>query len=283
MNRVIWIVFAVAAILSSAGSRAEPITKNCDTNFSYGEVVVYFRNPTVAQEFMAIISDHNRDPDVFNRIWQPKSGRLSSIDWGVFTYNSAQDGAEIARALSADAVLRQRGLDNAVPNGRAVDFSVLPPMVRVTLTEYHNTILDHYFLSSSEDENRIIDTGGAGPGWQRTGETFQSSRPEAVYGAKRVFRFYAPGAHSHFFTADPGECGMLRNLDPGWQFEGDAFGAALPVNGACPTGTQPIYRLYNNRWMYNDSNHRFVTRPDLYAAMQASGWIGEGVAMCAVN
>jgi hypothetical protein len=156
-------------------------------------------------------------------------------------------------------------------------------MKRVTLTEYRNRLLDHYFLSSSEDENRAIDSGAAGPGWERTGESFQSSVPDSYYRAKRVFRFYNPGARSHFFTADPAECGALRNRDPGWRFEGDAFGASLPVDGICAAGTQPVYRLYNGRWASNDSNHRYVTRVDLYQSMQSQGWSGEGVAMCAVK
>ena len=42
---------------------------------------------------------------------------------------------------------------------------------RTLIIEYHNSILDHYFLSTPP-EAAIIDAGGAGPRWQRTGETF---------------------------------------------------------------------------------------------------------------
>ena len=59
---------------------------------------------------------------------------------------------------------------------------------------------------------------------------------------------------------------------------------ALPdaMSGACPTGTIPVYRLWNRRV---DSNHRYVTDPALRLQMIARGYVpegyGEGVAMCA--
>ena len=56
----------------------------------------------------------------------------------------------------------------------------------------------------------------------------------------------------------------------------------VPVAGACPAGSTPIYRLFNNR---PDANHRYLT--DAYARdqMVAKGWIAEGdgadrVVMC---
>jgi serine protease len=56
----------------------------------------------------------------------------------------------------------------------------------------------------------------------------------------------------------------------------------MPIDGACAAGTTPLYRLYNNRWLYNDSNHRFVSRQDLREKMASQGWIDEGVAMCLI-
>jgi len=75
----------------------------------------------------------------------------------------------------------------------------------------------------------------------------------------------------------------VRRSDPGWIYEGEAFGAAMPEQGQCEAGMTPVYRLYNNRWMFNDSNHRFVTRPALRDQMVGRGWIYEGVAMCLYN
>jgi serine protease len=96
-----------------------------------------------------------------------------------------------------------------------------------------------------------------------------------------VCRFYAPGAHTHFYTAEPAECAQVK-LDPGWSYEGFAFRAQVPVAGACPQGTVPVYRAYNNRFAFQDSNHRFTTSLAIYNGMTAQGWLAEGVVMCAV-
>ena len=64
------------------------------------------------------------------------------------------------------------------------------------------------------------------------------------------------------------------------------FQIALPdsTTGACPGGTIPVYRVWNNR---PDSNHRYTTSLAIRDAMLAHGYIAEGygpsaVIMCAV-
>jgi hypothetical protein len=57
----------------------------------------------------------------------------------------------------------------------------------------------------------------------------------------------------------------------------------LPTAGACPSGSTPIYRLFDNR---ADVNHRYTTDRGVRDAMVAKGWIAEGdgpdrVVMCA--
>ena len=163
--------------------------------------------------------------------------------------------------------------------------------------EFFNTTLNHYFMTADTAEATGIDNGAAGPGWIRTGQNFRiwPTLAEAASGALPVCRFYTRGANSHFYTLDPAECQGLKDLEvsqrrdaetqgrtfTGWQFEGIAYYAAAPVNGACAAGTQPIYRAYNNRAAFNDSNHRFMPSVALYQQMTGSGWIPEGVAMCA--
>ena len=74
---------------------------------------------------------------------------------------------------------------------------------------------------------------------------------------------------------------------PGWTYEsGSVFYIALPdaATGACPDGTQPVWRFFNQR----TTNHRYVidhqTRDDMRA--DPATWIPEGygpdnVIMCA--
>ena len=278
-------VVFVLALPAQAHAAGERLTARCYSNWGTGEVMVLAPRPTL-QLLLDLVASPATDADLYHRLWRPSSARL--LDYTAFddevmlTFERVQDTDEISRSIRSDPRLAALGLTNAAANRRDV-CGVPPPPTRVTVTEYFNRLTNHYFLSSSALENSAIDSGAAGPGWERTGESFDASASAPCGGPPPVFRFYTRGANSHFFTADPGECGFLRNNDPGWLFEGEAFGARVPVDGACTAGTSPVYRLYNNRWMHNDSNHRFVKRLDLYQQMQAQGWAGEGVAMCLVN
>lgn len=95
-----------------------------------------------------------------------------------------------------------------------------------------------------------------------------------------VCRFYSPLVNSHFYTASKDECDQLKQDNSGWMYEGIAFQALVPNAGACLPGTDPVWRLYNNRHAQQDSNHRFVTSLGVYHSMIADGWLGEGVAFC---
>lgn len=165
------------------------------------------------------------------------------------------------------------------------------------VAEFYNNTNKHYFMTSSVEEANAIDNGSAGPGWKRTGNSFKvwpknSNEKDTLL----VCRFYNAGASSHFFTANPAECQALRNIEidqrekaeadkqpfMGWGFEGDDYRVKVPApDGSCPSGTDQIYRAYNNRHEYNDQNHRFSPWPDDLIALQKTGWVIEGVAMCA--
>src|SRR5262249_2391157 len=150
-----------------------------------------------------------------------------------------------------------------------------PWVVSNTVVEFYNYLLDHYFITVSSAEQASIDAGGSGPGWTRTGKMFTSG------GTKLACRFYGPGPKSHFYTIDADECASAM-LDPDWTCESYAFSViAAPTAGPCPAGTIPVHRLYNNRYMYNDSNHRYVTSAAIYQQMIEVGWKGEGVVFCA--
>jgi hypothetical protein len=103
-----------------------------------------------------------------------------------------------------------------------------------------------------------------------------------------VCRFYIPPAYgnSHYYSASPDECAAAQVKFPGLIEESPSvFFIALPdlSTGACPAGTAPVYRLWNNR---ADSNHRYTTSLSIRGEMIAKGYIPEGygplsVAMCA--
>lgn len=154
-----------------------------------------------------------------------------------------------------------------------------------TVVEFYNTSLDQYFITSDADEAAAIDRGAAGPGWIRTGDTFNEG------GVVPVCRFYgsrSPGPNSHFYTASAAECAALRQLqavtpatEKRWNFESLDFFAALPTAGACPAGYVPVYRAYNNGFARGvDSNHRITANRAGIQAVVSRGWIDEGVVMC---
>jgi hypothetical protein len=62
----------------------------------------------------------------------------------------------------------------------------------------------------------------------------------------------------------------------------DYMHVVLPNAGTCPGGTQPVYRLFNNR---TDANHRYTIDRAVRDQMVSQGWVAEGdgadaVAMC---
>jgi hypothetical protein len=159
-----------------------------------------------------------------------------------------------------------------------------------TVVEFYHPGLNHYFLTASPSEAEGIDRGAAGAGWIRTGRGFQAFTQTAVCtGCAPVARFYGTpgvGPNSHFYTASVAEAEFVRRFDPGWMLESlAAFTVQLPDSaGSCPAAAPvPVIRFYNNRWMSNDSNHRYVTRPEDRAEMAGRGWIEEGVAFCVAS
>jgi dienelactone hydrolase len=157
----------------------------------------------------------------------------------------------------------------------------------VRAQEFVNTILDHYFVAAGQDEIDIILAGGAGPGWQLTGESFKvwpTMPSDTFMFAAPVCRFYgglSGGPNSHFFTASAEECDIVKR-GGGWFYEGIGF-YIRPVGNPrrCPDGWLSVNRAYNNGFIRNDSNHRYSTSDSTINAMGRNGWTVEGTSMCA--
>ncbi len=176
-----------------------------------------------------------------------------------------------------------RGVAAGISSFVLSSFALAAP---IDIVEMYNANLDHYFITNPT-EAAWVDAGNAGEGWVRTGRTFRAESSAAA-GYTATCRFYTSGANSHFYAAEGSECSGLRQQNPGnqrlphlWFFEGHSFYVKTPSSGTCPSGTNPVYRLYNNRAAERDSNHRFTTEPAVINQMQAQGWVLEGVAMCA--
>ncbi|MFO1396992.1 MAG: hypothetical protein U1F48_08010 [Burkholderiales bacterium] len=150
---------------------------------------------------------------------------------------------------------------------------------QVAVVEFHHPGLDHYFITSDAAEIADLD-GGRHPGWVRTGYAFGAwPAGDGRAGASPVCRFYGNpqrGLDSHFYTANAGECAALPlRFGDAWLLESSAVFrmAPLSADGACPAGTEPVYRLFNGR---ADANHRYTTSAAVYAQMTARGYVPEG-------
>lgn len=200
---------------------------------------------------------------------------------GAYVLQSAGNVRTLALDSAGKALVTWQDASSAILMRLALD----APTGSAAVQEYFNVNLGHYFVTAGLGEIASIESGGAGPGWQRTGYGFRAYVTESgvPVGASPVCRFYGTpgvGPNSHFYTVDPIECAAVKR-DPGWTYEGVAFHLYAPQNGACAAGLQAVYRAYNNRYAQHDSNHRYATDIALLQTLQAKGWSLEGVVFCA--
>ncbi|HSV20952.1 MAG TPA: hypothetical protein VLR71_21245 [Casimicrobiaceae bacterium] len=168
----------------------------------------------------------------------------------------------------------------------------------LSVVEFYNAGLQHFFISANAAEIALLDGGAFGGVWKRTGQSFPAWDVDgAPANASPVCRFFGTdqyrsdgsriGPNSHFYTADPTECAFVKTAFqsiagdgrsyPAWTFEANAFAVQLPAAGACPTGTQALYRSYNDG-ARGDPNHHYSTSASALQAMP--GWTFEGLVMC---
>ena len=168
----------------------------------------------------------------------------------------------------------------------------------VDVVEYYNASLQHFFVTADTAEIAFLDGGAFGGAWVRTGGTFPAwDVAGAPAGTVPVCRFFGTdqyrvdgsriGPNSHFYTADPAECALVKTAwpsvardgrsYPAWTFEANAYAVRLPAGGTCEAGTQPLYRAYNNG-ARGDPNHRYSLQASLLQGM--TGWTVEGLVMC---
>ena len=182
------------------------------------------------------------------------------------------------RSLQFDSVAPEHLYATTDGDVLALDTTTLPDTPPLAV-EYFYPAFGHYFLSAFPEEVAALDRGAL-PGWVRTGESFQVDTANAN-GVNPVCRFFttafAPKS-SHFYTPYTEECAVV-NKNPAWQYEAIAFGLRLRgLDGTCPAGYRPLYRLYNNG-MSGAPNHRYTVKLAIAQQMQAQGWIVEGDAV----
>src|SRR5688572_1696908 len=221
--------------------------------------------------------------------------RFLPVDGGTLTF-AGTDTITYAFLLTDGVNAWYRGdvYQSNLATNFAGNSNAVPPRP-VAVVDFYNAALDHYFISPLAPDIEALDSGRL-PGWARTGRTFGAWPSEFAsppFGSP-VCRFYIPPAKgdSHFFSASPAECADVAQrivTDPNYagfvQESSSAFYMGLPdpMTGACPTGTVPVYRLWNRR---ADSNHLYTIVRAVRDAAVVAGYVAEGygpdpVAMCA--
>jgi hypothetical protein len=204
---------------------------------------------------------------------------------GTVTYAEGAD-MWVHGALPTDGVNAQfrsgQMLPNVATNFAGATASVVAPPSLLTAVEYHHAVFDHYFITPKANEIDLLDAH-APPfqDWSRTGFTFNvyvnATAPAGSVAICRFFNDHFAPKSSHFYGPRGGSCDVTLVMFPDWGLEDDKlFNAMLSdMTGACPAGTIPVYRLYNNG-MGGAPNHRFVTSLAERQNMVNQGWVPEG-------
>jgi uncharacterized protein DUF5648 len=146
--------------------------------------------------------------------------------------------------------------------------------------EFYHAGFGHYVLATTQREIATLDNPLHDPSraWRRTNLSFRvwSQNSPELSAVCRFFsgQSFAPKS-SHVYTPYAAECASLR-AGSTWTYEGVAFLLQLPnAAGACPAGSVPLFRAYNNG-IGGAPNHRFTDDPAVLASMLGQGWTFEG-------
>jgi hypothetical protein len=220
---------------------------------------------------------------------------LAAVVWILGAWNASAAAGDFGHSHVASHQVKRAEKSHAVSKNAAIPKA---SNTLVSVVEYYNANLDHYFITANAAEIATLDGGAFGGAWNRTGHAFGAWALDAVAaGAVPVCRFFGTdeyradgsriGPNSHFYTADPAECAFVKTgyraiaangiSYPAWTYEDDAFAVQLPAGGTCPDGATPLYRAYNDG-ARGDPNHRYSRDMSLLAA--TAGWTFEGLVMC---
>jgi serine protease len=199
-------------------------------------------------------------------------GRIQDIITGTTRNFPAGSACGISGLCGSGLLDASLALQSTIPG-----LAMAPPGT-VAVIEYYRPDRDHYFLSADPAEIGFLDLV-LNSTWQRTGELFYAWTDPvlAPINAVPVCRFYGGGLiDSHYFTANATECQFIIQRYPGiWSLELAAAFYVLPtdVNGACASGTLPVYRFFDNR---QDANQRHTIDLSVRRAMINRAWVPSG-------
>ena len=203
--------------------------------------------------------------------------------------NAVQGAAQEGRLAPESAALltdfARTLMERIVAVAQITEASITPAADgSLRIVEFMRVTSQQFFWGAELAERAVLDTGGAGGGWSRTGQAFTAwlDTPAAPAGTVPVCRFFgaAGGEVSHVFTADVAECSALKS-NPLWIYEGVGFRALPLVGGACSAGFVVVNRLYKPGASLAASRHRLSVDPvRITQLVNFEGWTLEGPVFC---
>jgi len=170
---------------------------------------------------------------------------------GVLQQTGESGGAVAANKADYGGQIFQFSLD--VPTG--------VPIFRL----YNPSNRDHLLTSSSKERDALT-----GINWVNEGVAFHTP----MQGTQALYRFSNTNNGGHFYTANEAEkTALVSNLSSGYKLEGTV--SNVYAFGSAPSGSTPVFRLYNSA----QGMHTFTSNQSERNSLLApgTGWADEGI------
>jgi hypothetical protein len=209
--RLLFVVVALVLSAAQAASAQVPAPGQCNADPTLSSDGLIVGSPLfTADQLRARLA---REPGLAAQLDNPTVAGEFELLGRIFVllgYPPLEDLDVLAEQVRAAHVFASVEL-----NGRMC-FTTPPPDRLAAVVDFYNTALDHYFYTADAGEIAAIESGAVGPGWTRTGETFDADVAPGCPSSidTPVYRFAGTpgkGPSSHFFTRDRAECYVVKS------------------------------------------------------------------------
>lgn len=256
-ERAGWVSLGLTPDANDPGGRHVEFGAGCDRLYRY----LWYESVDGTRRMINFADRRENDGVLYlsydtarDELYLSSSGYGSKNAWMVvpgllqFTWRGA--AAHVLLGGGADGLEIQSGevyLDDFVVEKGTLEKSALADVYRFwsPVTRQH-----FYTISESEKDKLIKEFSHI---WTFEGVVFRAASVPSVVGVTSVWRFWAPGAKTHFYTISEREKDkLIKEFSDVYTFEGVAF-YAWP-EGKQPSAALPVYRF----WKPRDNSHFYT-------------------------